>query len=193
MKHPALYIKTGTDEKLRTKFEDMFLYIYKSLQSKLVQNDKENGITDNTDNRIKKGHCMIFGLLFCSGANISKIHFFFALFKEENIFKESEELKEFLLSMFLTASYCVLYARNKLGINNSDIPVLEKDVMCQLIQTCQARDAVNLVKVTINKFFIKTKELTYETFVSMFNKEKDSLGWTISTKGIRFALEENDV
>ena len=52
MKHPALYIKTGTDEKLRTKFEDMFLYIYKSLQSKLVQNDKENGITDNTDNRI---------------------------------------------------------------------------------------------------------------------------------------------
>ena len=65
--------------------------------------------------------------------------------------------------------------------------------MCQLIQTCQARDAVNLVKVTINKFFIKTKELTYETFVSMFNKEKDSLGWMISTKGIRSALEENDV
>ena len=65
--------------------------------------------------------------------------------------------------------------------------------MCQLIQTCQARDAVNLVKVTLNKFFTKTKELTYETFVSMFNKEKDSLGWTISTKGIRSALEENDV
>ena len=61
--------------------------------------------------------------------------------------------------------------------------------MCQLIQTCQARDAVNLVKVTINKFFTKTKELTYETFVSMFNKEEDSLGWTISTKGIRSALE----
>lgn len=64
--------------------------------------------------------------------------------------------------MYLTALYCVLYARNKLGINNSDIPVLEKDVMYQLIQTCQAKDGVNLVKVTINKLFSKTKELTYE-------------------------------
>ena len=69
--------------------------------------------------------------------------------------------------MHLTALYCVLYARNKLGINNSDIPVLEKDVMYQLIQTCQAKDGVN--------------------------KEKDSMGWLISTKGIRYALEQNDV
>ena len=95
--------------------------------------------------------------------------------------------------MYLTALYCVLHARNKLAINNSDIPVLEKDVMYQLIQTCQAKDGVNLVKVTINKLFSKTKELTYEPYVSMFNKEKDSMGWLISTKGIRYALEQNDV
>ena len=65
--------------------------------------------------------------------------------------------------------------------------------MCQLIQTCQARDAVNLVKVTINNLFGKTKELTYENYFSMFTREKESMGWLISTKGIRSALEENNV
>ncbi len=193
IKHPALYIKTGNDENLKAKFEDMFLYIYKSLQSKLIQFDKEKGVTDNTESRLKKGHCMVIGLLFCSGANISKIRFIFDLFKEDNILKESEELKEFLLSMYLTASYCVLFSRNKLGINNSDIPALEKEVMFDLLKTSEAKDSVNLVKVTINKLFGKTNELTYEAYVAMFSREKESMGWLISTKGIRSALEENNV
>lgn len=193
IKHPELYIKTGNDEHLRAIFEDMLLYIYKSLQSKLVQIDKEKGVTDNTESRLKKGHCLIFGLLFCSGANIAKIHFIFDLFKQDNILKESEELKEFLLSMYLTSSYCVLFSRNKLGINNSDIPVLEKEVMIDYLKTSEAKDSVNLVTVTINKLFSKTNELTYEAFVSMFNHQKESMGWLISTKGIRSALEDNNV
>ena len=48
-------------------------------------------------------------------------------------------LLAFATAYVITALYCVLYARNKLGINNSDIPVLEKDVMYQLIQTCQPK------------------------------------------------------
>ena len=51
----------------------------------------------------------------------------------------------------------------------------------------------NIVKVTVNKLFGKTNELTYEAYVAMFSREKESMGWLISTKGIRSALEENNV
>ena len=193
LKHENLYVKAGNDEFLRDKFREMLLCVYKSLQSKLLQNDKITGITDNTDNRIKKGHCMIFGLLFAVGTNIAKIRFIFNLFQENGKIKPSDELKEFLLAMFLTSSYCILYARNKLGVNNPDVPALDKSVMKKILDTCELKDSMNLSELTMKEIFNGQSELSYEAFKSLFNQNKESLGWLISVKGIRHALEEHNV
>lgn len=192
LKHPNLYAKAGNDELLTSKFKESYLYVYKSLESKLKQNDKNNGLEDN-DERIKKSHCMIFGLLFCQSTNISKIRFLFDLFEDNNLLKPIEELKEFLLSMFIMSSYSMLYARNKLGINNPDVPQLDKGIMKKILDTSELKDSVHLVDVAIQKIFGNSSELTYESFKFLFNKDKDSLGWIISVKGIRHAIEENNV
>ena len=192
LKHPNLYAKAANNELLTSKFKESYLYVYKSLESKLKQNDKNNGLED-IDERIKKSHCMIFGLLFCQGTNISKIRFLFSLFEDNNLLKPTEELKEFLLSMFIMSSYCMLYASNTLGINNPDVPQLDKGIMKNILDTCELKDSVHLVDVAIQKMFGNTSELSYDSFKYLFNKDKDSLGWLISVKGIRHAIEENNV
>ena len=65
--------------------------------------------------------------------------------------------------------------------------------MKNILDTCELKDSVHLVDVAIQKMFGHTSELSYDSFKYLFNKDKDSLGWLISVKGIRHAIEENNV
>ena len=97
----------------------------------------------------------------------------FNLFQENGKIKPSDELKEFLLAMFLTSSYCILYARNKLGVNNPDVPALEKSVMKKILDTCELKDSMNLSELTMKEIFNGQSELSYEAFKSLFNQNKE--------------------
>ena len=191
-KHPSLYVKAGNDELLTTTFKEMISLIIKSLMQKLSQNEENNG------NKIKvtpqKHHAIALGLLLCGGTNISKIHCLFDLFSQDGRLSKREEFSKFLLSMFLISSYCMIYARKKLPESNGDIENLDTKVMTELLDALELKDSVNLVKVVEKDLFGNNQSYSYEEFKGMFSKGlPNSIGWLLTTKGIRKMQEQNNV
>ena len=112
IKHPNVY-SMGENETLISIFKDNMLQIVKSLCLKLQQKDKEKGLEKKED-RVTKLHLLGIGLLYCSGSNVSKIKVIYDIFKEGETLVASDLLADFLLSVFLIPSYCILSSRNKL-------------------------------------------------------------------------------
>ena len=109
------------------------------MELKLRQhNNDENPIV------IKKKNLIPIGLIFCTCNNIEKIKLFFDLFKnDKDEFCKSEELNDFLLSDFLTASYCLISARNKIGKNNENVQEMKKEDLVKLINCAELKDNEN--------------------------------------------------
>lgn len=187
-----LYTVIGNEETKGSIFQDWFIEMHRSLFKKLQQNDKEKSLPEDSD-RVKKFHLIAFGILYASGKNYEKIRLWFDLFQEEGKLKTSSELLDFLLSLFLISSYCILFARNKIGNKVDEIEPLEKDRMKEILDQCELKDSMNLVGVTEKLIFNNSIELTYDQFKMKFNKENNSLGFLISPKGIRNMLEKNNV
>ena len=188
MKIQEIYELSGKNEVLVSTFRDSILQIYKSLETKLNQHFNEK-IPD----RIKKRNLIPLGILFCSSNNVSKIKLIFDLFKNENglFCKSNESFDEFLLSCFLTSSYCLISARKSISDSNSSVPKLSIDEIQKMVETSELKDSENLVKVFNSQFFDKD-EFNWEEFKSKF-ESKEGFGWILSSKGVRSKLEENNI
>ena len=183
-----LYEITGNNQVAASIFKQICIEIYKALELKLKQHyNNESPIV------IRKRNLLPIGILFCSSNNIEKIKFIFDIFKnEKDEICKSEELDDYLLSLFLTGSYCLISARNKIGGNYNEIGKLPKEDLVKLVNCAELKDCENLVNTFNNDFFVK-EAYTWEDFKGKFEDLENGFGWIFSSKGIRRKLEENNV
>lgn len=172
----------GNNETMMTNFKQIARNIFEGLQLKLRQTYNNN----NNDPYIMTKKILIpLGVIFCISNIIGKVKLIFDLFKNEtNKFTKSEELNLYLITSFLTCSYCMVNAKYKFDGKNTD------DLKDRL-KVSELKDSKNLVKVFNEKFFDK-EELSWEEFKEKFKKD-GGFQWLLSAKGIRKLLEENNV
>lgn len=197
LKHKLLYENSGNNEKATGIFKEILIANYNGLALKLSQNAKENGNeTADKQTIAKKSDLIPLGILYCSGYNYSKVRLIFNLFKSNDSFKFCEQFSNFLLSLFLTASYGMANSRNKTS-KFDEIGGIDSGRLKELLNTSELRDCQNLVKVTNKLIFGENLSisLTYEEFKSKFSKteKENSLGFLLSPSGVRFMLQENNV
>ena len=183
-----LYEITGNNQVEASIFKQICIEIYKALELKLKQHyNSESPVV------IRKRNLLPIGILFCASNNIEKIKFIFDIFKNENEeICKSEDFDDFLLSSFLTGSYCLISARNKVGNSYNEIGKLLKEDLIKLINCAELKDCENLVNTFNNNFFVK-ESYTWEDFKGKFEDLENGFGWIFSSKGIRRKLEENNI
>ena len=170
-------------------FKEMCLEIYKALELKLKQHNKDSNGTD----LIRKRNILSIGILFCACENIEKVKLLFNIFKnDEEEFCKSDELDDFLLTQFLISSYCLISARNKISNTDLKIEKLEKDDLINLVNVSELKDCENLVN-KFNETFFEKESYKWEEFKRKFEDIDNGFGWVISSKGIRRKLEENNI
>ena len=193
-KHPVVIYKLN--EISNTICKDNLLEIYKSLNKKLIQFDKENGKNEE-NNRIKKYNILAFGVLYCSGTNISKIKNIFEIFKNKssnNIEKDSKEFNDFILSLCLIPAYCTIYSRNKLGNYTKELGEIQTDLLKKILDKSELKDSVNLYNIVINRIFPENKkEIDVYVWKSLFENKENGIGFILNPKGIRNMIELNNV
>jgi hypothetical protein len=196
LKHPKILVKR-TNENLSNLFKDNLLEIYKSLNKKLIQFDKENNNNNNNNNnRIKKYNILAFGVLFCNGKNISKIKNIFEIFKNKttnNLEKNSNEFNDFIITLCLIPAYCTIYSRNKLNESyNNELGDFDTELLKKILDASELKDSVNLCKIVCEKIF-ENENVNYEKWENLFVDEENGIGFILSPKGIRNMLEKNNV
>ena len=162
--------------------------MYKALESKLKDYYKE----ENSFNLIKKRNILAFGILFCDCENIEKIKLFFDIFKNEDkkeIFK-SKELNDFLITLFLISSYCLITTRSNITNEDKGIKKLGKEELLNLLKTSELKNCENLLKIFNNTFF-KKESYNWNDFKKQFEDIDNGFGWILFSRGIRRKLEEN--
>lgn len=171
----------GNNETMMTNFKQIARNIFEGLQLKLGQT-----YNNNNDPYIMTKKILIpLGVIFCVSNIIGKVKLIFDLFKNEaNKFTKSEELNLYLITSFITCSYCLVNAKYQFDRKNID------DLKDRL-NVSELKDSKNLVKVFNEKFFDK-EELSWEEFKEKFKKD-GGFQWLLSAKGIRKLLEENNV
>ena len=193
-KHPVVIYKLN--EISNTICKDNLLEIYKSLNKKLIQFDKENGKNEE-NNRIKKYNILAFGVLYCGGTNISKIKNIFEIFKNissNNIEKDSKEFNDFILSLCLIPAYCTIYSRNKLGNYTKELGEIQTDLLKKILDKSELKDSVNLYNIVINRIFPENKkEIDVYVWKSLFENKENGIGFILNPKGIRNMIELNNV
>jgi len=182
--YPLLY-QTTEDEKITEIFIEICLYIYRALKEKMNQYNKNQ--------KIIKGYIIAIGFILCSCKNIQKIKILFNLFRNENILFYNEEFKNFLLCLFLISSYCMIYSRNKICNNYyQEIKGINFYSLKNFFDFNELNECYILVEYTLEKIFDFDlgKHLYYNDFKQLFNSDKESLGWILSSKGIRYQLKK---
>jgi hypothetical protein len=165
--------------------------LYSSLLLKLRKFRETNGLPGITS--LKKMHLIAIGLLYCHADNRSKVHFLFNLFVNDNgQFCQSEDFDEFLFSLFMIPSYCMLSARKKIGNNYDEIGKIEDIERFLILDAFETVDIVRLRDLFKTEFFKGNNFLNRQQFEGNFSS--GDFGWIFSSKGIRANLEiHNDV
>ena len=186
LKEKELYTMAGEDESLASTFKDILLGVYNDLSMKVGQYRGENKPT------LKKLHLIPLALLFCISTNIAKIKLFFDLFAEDGKLKQSKELDEFVISLFITASFCMVSSRIKLGKRNQKIGAVEANEAKKAVSCSELKDNQEVLKVFKDTFF-KKDELTFDEVKSLFENKKEGFGWMFNSKGVRNMLEKHNI
>ena len=186
LKEKELYTMAGEDESLSSTFKDILLGVYNDLSMKVGQYRGENKPT------LKKLHLIPLALLFCISTNIAKIKLFFDLFAEDGKLKQSKELDEFVISLFITASFCMVSSRIKLGKRNQKIGAVEANEAKKAVSCSELKDNQEVLKVFKETFFEKD-ELTFDEVKSLFENKKEGFGWMFNSKGVRNMLEKHNI
>ena len=170
-------------------FKRFCIEMYKSLESKL----KEHKNSNIDINLIKRRNILAFGILFCDCENIEKIKLFFDIFKDEekNELTKDELINDFLITLFLLGSYCIINTRNNLFDEKKEIKKLEKDELLNLYKICELSSCQKLVDIFNETFFIR-ENFNWHDFKNQFEDIDNGFGWILSSKGIRRKLEENE-
>lgn len=197
LKHKSVYELAGNNEKMTSIFKETFLAVNNGLGLKLSQDAKDKG-DENADKNtiVKKGDALPYGFLYCAGANYIKIKALFNIFNVEGKMKSSDKFSEFLLSLFLIASYGMANARNKLS-KFEEIGPIERDKLIELLGSSELKDCQHVVDVTNDLIFGTAREVTlsYADFKQLFEEsdEQRSLAFLLSASGVRYMLQKNNV
>ena len=176
----------GNNQEEASFFKKACLEIYKALDLKLKQKLK------NDNNIINKRTLLAIGILFCSSENIEKIKLIFNIFQNnEEILQQSDDFDNFLLTLFLISSYCLISTRNHISNEKLGIEKISKEDFVKLENTSELKDCENLLKLFNDNFF-KGSGYTWQQFRNKFEDKENGFGWVISSKGIRRKLEENN-
>jgi len=188
LKHDNIY-NAKIDESLIAIFKDNLIQNVTALNLKLKQSHSEDEFQG-----VRKYHIIPYGLLYCAGANYIKIKALFNLFSESGALKTSQMFNEFLLALFLVASYCSIAARNKLGKYDA-IGQISKEDLKQLLNAAELKDCQNLVGVANKLIFGEdlSGSLTYEQFKEKFKGSDNAISFLLSPAGVRSLLEKNNV
>ena len=188
LKHDNIY-NAKIDESLISIFKDNLIQNVTALNMKLKQSHSEDEFPG-----VRKYHIIPYGLLYCAGANYIKIKALFNLFSEGGAIKSSQMFNEFLLALFLVASYCSIAARNKLGKYDA-IGQISKEDLKQLLNAAELKDCQNLVGVANKLIFGEdlSGSLTYEQFKEKFKGSDNAISFLLSPSGVRSLLEKNNV
>jgi hypothetical protein len=168
-------------------FKEMCIDIYKALQLKLGQHYNDDQYI------LKKRNLLAIGMLFCACENIEKIKLFFDIFKnDKEEFCKSDNLDDFLLTLFLISSYCLISVR--INLNNVELGIekVSKDDLIKLVKIYELENCRNLV-AKFNDGFFGQEGCKWENFRKKFEDIENGFGWVISSKGIRRKLEENNI
>jgi hypothetical protein len=189
LKHDNIY-NAKIEESLIGIFKDNLIQNVTALNLKLKQSHTD----DPNFTGVKKSNIIPYGLLYCVGANTVKIKAIFNLFGDNGIIKKSDAFDEFLLSLFLIASYCSISARNKLGKYDT-FGQIAMETMKELLNTAELKDCQNLVIVTNKLIFGEdlSVSLTYEQFKEKFKGHENTISFLLSPSGVRNLLEKNNV
>lgn len=189
LKHDNIY-NAKIEESLIGIFKDNLIQNVTALNLKLKQSHTD----DPNFTGVKKSNIIPYGLLYCVGANTVKIKAIFNLFGDNGIIKKSVAFDEFLLSLFLIASYCSISARNKLGKYDT-FGQISKENLKELLNTAELKDCQNLVTVTNKLIFGEdlSVSLTYEQFKEKFKGQENAISFLLSPSGVRSLLEKNNV
>ena len=108
---------------------------------------------------------------------------------------KSDELSDFLLSLFLIPSYCMLFARGKVGNKIPGLGEFTKATAKEYIDFSELKDCENLVNITNERIFGENDTISYGVFKGKFVDEDNSknISYIFSPKGIRYMLKENNV
>ena len=170
-------------------FKRFCIEMYKSLESKL----KEHKNSNINVGLIKRRNILAFGILFCDCENIEKIKLLFDIFKdnEKKEFIKNELINDFLITLFLLGSYCIINTRNNLFDEKKEIKKLEKDELLSLYKIYELNNCQKLVEL-FNEIFFKKENYNWQDFKNQFEDIDNGFGWILSSKGIRRKLEENE-
>jgi hypothetical protein len=108
-----------------------------------------------------------------------------------NEFTKNELIDEFLISLFLLGSYCIINTRNNLFDEKKEIKKLEKDELLSLYKIYELNNCQKLVEL-FNEIFFKKENYNWQDFKNQFEDIDNGFGWILSSKGIRRKLEENE-
>lgn len=197
LKHKSIVEEVLENEQVTIIFKEAFLNANNGLELKLSQNAKSKGDEEAEKKTfVKKGDVLAFGILYCGGPNFVKVRALFNIFKEQDTIKSSDKFSDFLLSLFIIASYSMAHARNKIS-KFEEVGKIEKEELVKLIGSSELKDSQNLVNVANGLIFGPDLKgsLSYDKFRELFeeNNKKKSLFFILSPSGIRYMLEKNDV
>ena len=186
-----IYEILSNNKEIATIFKLICIEIYKALEEKLEYSKIENKKTG----LINKRNLLAIGILFCSCENIEKIKLFFDIFKnDKEEFCKSDNLDDFLLTLFLISSYCLISVRININNDKLGIEKVSKDDLIKLLNIFELENCRNLVAKFNDKFFGQEEGCyKWENFRKKFEDIENGFGWVISSKGIRRKLEENNI
>ena len=188
---PDILEMFGEDQEYISIFRDCFIKIFSALNVRLNSYYKTN-----KENKITKRSLIGFGLLFCRGQNISKVKLFFDLFKDENEnFVKSDNLNDYLMTIFFISSYCLLDVRSKINMPLKNLPKIENNLAYNLLNGngLAQKDCENLLKYFNDNFFDK-ESFSWDEFKTKFDyNQNNSFSWIFTTKGIRSKLENKNL
>ena len=188
---PDILEMFGEDQEYISIFRDCFIKIFSALNVRLNSYYKTN-----KENKITKRSLIGFGLLFCRGQNISKVKLFFDLFKDENEnFVKSDNLNDYLMTIFFISSYCLLHVRSKINMPLKNLPKIENNLAYNLLNGngLAQKDCENLLKYFNDNFFDK-ESFSWDEFKTKFDyNQNNSFSWIFTTKGIRSKLENKNL
>ena len=184
----ALY-NNQKDEHLNSIKKLNLLELHGSLNIKLKQ---YLNITDKTEIKqeiIQKKHLIPLGVLFTRSDVLGKVKFIFDLFKEEDIFQNSDDFKEYLIASFLLSSYCLVSSGHKLYKENKDqFSQFDKNNIKEKVKIFSLDNCKTLLEEFIGSFFSDENSFDWNNFRQKFEGE-EGFQWILSSKGIRSKLE----
>ena len=158
----------------------IFMNVVKTVYEKLkhlLDNYYKNVIT------IKKKNLLPLGLLFCPSSGAGKTKFFYQIFENENgSFTQSDDLNNFLLSMFILSG---------LTENIIEATVEKKNSLTDENENEIIKKASDLVKKFNDEFFKYNDFFEYKEFKNKFKPKQNSYGWVFNPKGIKKNINNN--